>query len=160
VDLKLTPGRRFLIISGANAGGKTVALKTLGLLALMAQSGIPIPVAEGSEFCPFEAVFADIGYPQDLARFGTFSAHHKRALPCFAGQALILLDRLGTSSRPPGQAWPGPAQAFAERRCRQPPLPLLSFASAAGFENGVVFERTRPTTHRLHGVGPQRLRSP
>ena len=51
IDLTLTPEQRFLIISGANAGGKTVALKTLGLLTLMAQSGIPIPVDEGSEFC-------------------------------------------------------------------------------------------------------------
>ena len=88
VDLKLTPEQRFLIISGANAGGKTVALKTLGLLTLMVQSGLPIPVAEGSEFCPFDQVFADIGDPQDLHQdLSTFSAHLKRALAMLAAPA-------------------------------------------------------------------------
>ena len=104
VDLRLTGEHRFLIISGANAGGKTVALKTLGLLTLMAQSGIPIPVDEGSEMCPFGAVFADIGDPQDLSQsLSTFSAHLKRALTMLADlreSSLILLDELGTATDP------------------------------------------------------------
>ena len=101
IDLTLTPEHRFLIISGANAGGKTVALKTLGLLTLMAQSGIPIPVDEGSEFCPFGAVFADIGDPQDLSQsLSTFSAHLKRALT-------MLADLPESVPHPPGRAGHG-----------------------------------------------------
>jgi DNA mismatch repair protein MutS2 len=104
IDLKLTAEQRFLIISGANAGGKTLALKTLGLLTLMVQSGIPIPVAEGSEFHPFDQVFADIGDPQDLHQdLSTFSAHLKRALEMLAHlpeRALVLLDELGTATDP------------------------------------------------------------
>jgi DNA mismatch repair protein MutS2 len=166
IDLRLSPEKRFLIISGANAGGKTVALKTLGLLALMAQSGIPIPVAEGSEFCPFDAVFADIGDPQDLQQdLSTFSAHLKRALAMLAdlpGRALILLDELGTATDPTegGALALALLQAFYQRGAygaATTHLPLLkSFAQRRpGFENvAVVFdEATRRPTYRLaYGV--------
>ncbi len=166
IDLQLTPERHFLVISGANAGGKTVALKTLGLLALMAQSGIPIPVAEGSEFCPFAAVFADIGDPQDLSlHLSTFSAHLKRALTMLTDlpeQALILLDELGTATDPTegGALALALLQAFYQRGAygaATTHLPLLkSFAQKTeGFENvAVVFnEETRRPTYRLaYGV--------
>ncbi|MFA5109777.1 MAG: hypothetical protein WC443_00060 [Desulfobaccales bacterium] len=113
IDLELTPERRFLIISGANAGGKTVALKTLGLLTLMVQSGIPIPVAEGSEFCPFAAIFADIGDPQDLSQhLSTFSAHLKRALTMLTGLPESALSSWTNWARPPtppkAAPWPWP----------------------------------------------------
>jgi DNA mismatch repair protein MutS2 len=166
IDLKLSPEHRFLIISGANAGGKTVALKTLGLLTLMAQSGIPIPVAEGSELCPFAAVFADIGDPQDLAKdLSTFSAHLKRALTMLADlpdRALILLDELGTATDPTegGALALALLQAFYQRGAygaATTHLPVLkSFAHKTdGFENvAVVFnEETRRPTYRLaYGV--------
>jgi DNA mismatch repair protein MutS2 len=166
IDLRLSPEKRFLIISGANAGGKTVALKTLGLLTLMAQSGIPIPVAEGSEFCPFEAVFADIGDPQDLQQdLSTFSAHLKRALTMLADlpdRALILLDELGTATDPTegGALALALLQAFYQRGAygaATTHLPLLKgFAQGRpGFENvAVVFdEETRRPTYRLaYGV--------
>ncbi len=166
IDLELTPERRFLIISGANAGGKTVALKTLGLLTLMVQSGIPIPVAEGSEFCPFAAVFADIGDPQDLSQhLSTFSAHLKRALTMLSDlpeQALILLDELGTATDPTegGALALAMLQAFYQRGAygaATTHLPILkSFAQKTdGFENvAVVFnEETRRPTYRLaYGV--------
>ncbi|MCK9377188.1 MAG: Smr/MutS family protein [Syntrophobacterales bacterium] len=166
IDLELTPGRRFLIISGANAGGKTVALKTLGLLTLMVQSGIPIPVAEGSEFCPFAAIFADIGDPQDLSQhLSTFSAHLKRALTMLTGlpeSALILLDELGTATDPTegGALALAMLQAFYQRGAygsATTHLPILkSFAQKTeGFENvAVVFnEETRRPTYRLaYGV--------
>ncbi|MDD3581735.1 MAG: hypothetical protein PHW74_12025, partial [Desulfobacca sp.] len=104
VDLELSPARRFLVISGANTGGKTVTLKTLGLLTLMVQCGIPIPVAEGSEICIFDHIFADIGDTQDLASdLSTFSAHIKRAaaiLSQIEGRCLVLLDELGTATDP------------------------------------------------------------
>jgi DNA mismatch repair protein MutS2 len=166
VDLRLHPDQRFLIISGANAGGKTVALKTLGLLTLMVQSGIPIPVAEGSEFSPFDAVFADIGDPQDLHQdLSTFSAHLHRALGMLAalpGQALILLDELGTATDPTegGALALALLQAFYRRGAYgavTTHLPLLkSFAQQnPGFENvAVIFnEETRRPTYRLaYGV--------
>jgi DNA mismatch repair protein MutS2 len=166
IDLQLDPEHRFLIISGANAGGKTVALKTLGLLTLMVLSGIPIPVAEGSEFCPFAAVFADIGDPQDLSQsLSTFSAHLKRALAMLADlpeRSLILLDELGTATDPTegGALALALLQAFSQRGAFgavTTHLPLLkSFAQKTeGFENvAVVFdEETRRPTYRLaYGV--------
>lgn len=166
VDLRLSPEERFLIISGANAGGKTVALKTLGLLTLMVQSGIPIPVAEGSDFAPFAHVYADIGDPQDLAQdLSTFSAHLKRALAMLGhppGRALILLDELGTATDPTeGGALALALLAAFHRRgdlgAVTTHLPLLkSFAQRQpGFENvAVIFdEETRRPTYRLaYGV--------
>jgi DNA mismatch repair protein MutS2 len=104
VELELTPQSRFLVLSGANTGGKTVTLKTLGLLCLMAQCGVPLPVAEGSEVCVFEGIFADIGDTQDLAHnLSTFSAHIKRTAEILAsiqGRCLVLLDELGTATDP------------------------------------------------------------
>lgn len=102
IDLRLEENQKILVISGANAGGKTVALKTLGLLVLMAQSGLPIPVEEGSEMPIFEEVFAVIGDEQSVeGNLSTFSAHllHvdeilKRSGP----QSLVLLDELGVGT--------------------------------------------------------------
>jgi DNA mismatch repair protein MutS2 len=164
--LQLTPEKRFLVISGANAGGKTVALKTLGLLILMVQSGIPIPVAEGSVFSPFHQVFADIGDTQDLHQnLSTFSAHLKKALGMLnelSGRALVLLDELGTATDPTegGALALALLQAFYRRGAFgavTTHLPVLkNFAQReAGFENvAVVFdERTRrPTYHLSYGV--------
>jgi DNA mismatch repair protein MutS2 len=166
IDLKLTEEARFLIISGANAGGKTVALKTLGLLALMVQSGIPIPVAEGSEFAPFARVFADIGDPQDLERnLSTFSAHLKRALDILAGlpdRALVLLDELGTATDPTegGALALALLRAFYQRGAYgavTTHIPLIKGFAARepGFANAsVVFddETRRPTYRLAYGV--------
>jgi DNA mismatch repair protein MutS2 len=166
VDLTLNDKQRFLIISGANAGGKTVALKTLGLLTLMAQSGLPLPVAEGSSFCPFDQVFADIGDPQDLTQdLSTFSAHLQRALTMLAaplGRALILLDELGTATDPTegGALALALLQAFSHRRAYgavTTHLPLLkNFAQKTdGYVNvAVVFdeETRRPTFRLTYGV--------
>jgi DNA mismatch repair protein MutS2 len=166
IDLTLTPEKRFLVISGANAGGKTVALKTLGLLTLMVQSGLPVPVAEGSEFTPFHQVFADIGDTQDLHQnLSTFSAHLKRALAMLAelsGQVLVLLDELGTATDPTegGALALALLRAFHRRGAYgavTTHLPLLkNFAQReTGFENvAVVFDdQTRRPTYRLaYGV--------
>ncbi len=166
IDLKLTEAVRFLIISGANAGGKTVALKTLGLLTLMVQSGLPVPVAEGSSFAPFDQVFADIGDPQDLHQsLSTFSAHLKRALEMLARlpeRALILLDELGTATDPTegGALALALLKAFYRRGAwgaATTHIPLVkAFAGKeAGFENvAVVFddETRRPTYRLAYGV--------
>ncbi len=104
ISLELIPECRMLIISGPNAGGKTVALKTVGLLALMNQSGIPVPVNEGSQFRVFEKVFVDIGDEQDIqTHLSTFSArveNLKLILESFSDNSLVLLDELGTGTDP------------------------------------------------------------
>jgi DNA mismatch repair protein MutS2 len=102
IHLRMGEGVKVLIISGANAGGKTVALKTLGLLTLMIQSGLPIPVAEGSQIGIFKDIFAVIGDEQNIERnLSTFSSHllHvnqilERAESC----SLVLLDELGVGT--------------------------------------------------------------
>jgi DNA mismatch repair protein MutS2 len=103
ISLNVEGNDRQLIISGPNTGGKTVGLKTTGLLALMAQSGIPVP-AESAELPVFDAVFADIGDYQSIEQnLSTFSAHvsnidfiSKAATP----QSLVLLDELGSATDP------------------------------------------------------------
>jgi len=105
ITIHLDGYSKALIISGANAGGKTVALKTLGLLSLMAQSGMHIPAMEGSEIPLYHLVFADIGDEQNIREnLSTFSAHIRsltRILEKSGRFSLILLDELGvgTNSR-------------------------------------------------------------
>jgi len=102
IDLRMGDGIKVLILSGANAGGKTVALKTLGLLTAMVQCGLPIPAAEGSEAALFEEIFAVIGDEQSLGEnLSTFSSHllHLDQILRLAGpRSLLLLDELGVGT--------------------------------------------------------------
>ena len=102
IDLRMGEGIRGLIVSGANAGGKTVALKTLGLLTLMVQSGLPIPVEEGSQAAIFQDIFAVIGDEQNIEEnLSTFSSHllHLNQIVGRAGpHSLLLLDELGVGT--------------------------------------------------------------
>jgi len=103
LDLELTAEERQLIISGPNTGGKTVALKTTALLAMMAQAGIPVP-ATAANFPVFTAFLADIGDAQSIeAALSTFSAHitNLDRLSRLAGaRSLVLLDELGSATDP------------------------------------------------------------
>ncbi|MGH9805011.1 MAG: endonuclease MutS2 [Candidatus Acidiferrales bacterium] len=103
ITLELSRDRHVLVISGPNAGGKTAALKTLGLAALAAQAGIPVP-AEEARLPLFEQVLADIGDEQSLVEnLSTFSAHivNLREMAAVAGErSLVLLDELGAATSP------------------------------------------------------------
>ncbi len=103
VSLDMDSNRRILVISGPNAGGKTVVVKTVGLLALMAQSGIPVP-AEEATLPIFDRVLADIGDQQSITNhLSTFSAHVlaiKSMIESATSRSLILLDEIGSSTEP------------------------------------------------------------
>lgn len=103
ITIELEDEARELVITGPNTGGKTVALKTLGLLALMAQSGIPAP-ADRAELPIFDAVLADIGDYQSIEQnLSTFSAHVTNIdfiSRTATSQSLVLLDELGSATDP------------------------------------------------------------
>jgi DNA mismatch repair protein MutS2 len=103
VSVELEGERRQLVITGPNTGGKTITLKTVGLLALMAQSGIPVP-ADRAELPAFDAVLADIGDYQSIEQnLSTFSAHVTNIdfiSQTATEQSLVLLDELGSATDP------------------------------------------------------------
>jgi DNA mismatch repair protein MutS2 len=139
MDLELGPERPLLVITGPNAGGKTIALKTLAVQALMAQVGCHVPADEGSRLPVFDDVFAIIGDDQSVAEnLSTFSAFVKQAreiLERADQRSLVLLDELGAGTDPDEGA--ALAQAILEELAERGALviatthlePLKAFAS-------------------------------
>ena len=104
LDMKLGGDARVLVITGPNAGGKTVALKTLGIIVLMAQCGLPVPCREGTVLPLFERVFVDIGDEQSIATsLSTFTSHLQHLdMMCRRADAgsLCLIDEIGDGTDP------------------------------------------------------------
>jgi DNA mismatch repair protein MutS2 len=165
VSVALNATRHILVISGPNTGGKTVALKTFGLLSLMALSGLPIP-ATSANICFFDEICADIGDRQSIdENLSTFSSHLvniREILENVSTRALVLLDELGTGTDPEEGSALGVAIVEWLRRKGVTAVVtthhngLKSYASTTpGVSNASVeFDETslRPTFRLLHGV--------
>jgi DNA mismatch repair protein MutS2 len=165
LDLQLGADFRTLVITGPNAGGKTVAMKTIGLFALMIAHGLPIPVDERSSFPVFQRLMADIGDDQsmedDLSTFSSHVAHLKRMVKEADEHALVLIDEAGTGTDPDegGALAQAVLEALTARGARTIATThhgtLKAFAREQdGVENGSMeFDRTNlsPTYRFLPG---------
>ncbi len=140
LDLELDRDQRILVITGPNAGGKTVALKTVGLLALAAQCGLPFPAAAGTRVPPFSRIVATVGDEQDLlADRSTFSGRLLRldeAWRAAGPDALLLLDELGSGTDPEEGTALSVAllEGLIARRCLAVVTTHLTRLSAAALE--------------------------
>ncbi len=163
LSLEINDGQQALVITGPNTGGKTVSIKTVGLLTLMVQCGLHIPASEGSNLCIFQQILVDIGDGQSIAEnLSTFSSRIVNIIEILKetnDQSLVLLDELG-SGTDPGEGM-GLATAILEQLFNKGAFILATthyseikdFAEEhPGFINGSMefdIETLRPT-YRLH----------
>ena len=118
LDLELGGEIRTLVITGPNAGGKSVALKTAGLMALMVQSGLPVPAAPGTQFPVFRRLFVDIGDQQSIQDdLSTFTSHVTNLRRMLDGEAGALSGSLVLLGRGRHRHRPGRGAARSRRRC-------------------------------------------
>lgn len=159
IDIRIGDDFDVLTITGPNTGGKTVTLKTVGLLALMTQCGVPIPVGEGSRMPVFRHVWIDIGDEQSLQQsLSTFSSHLSNLLEILShcgSKSLVLIDELGAGTDPDEGAAIGRAiiSELIDRRAKAIVTTHLSALKAVAFhtprvDNAAVefdVETLRPT---------------
>ncbi len=160
LDMEIGRELKTLLITGPNMGGKTVALKTVGLLSLMALSGIPVPVLEGSTFPLFDRIFMDIGDESSIETGeSTFSFHLKelkKILTHSTKNSLILIDEIDRGTEPEGGR--ALSQAFLEEFTERGGITIATSHSTAlkffvrekdGMENGRMETKESIPTYRL-----------
>jgi DNA mismatch repair protein MutS2 len=166
IDIILEADKQVMIISGPNAGGKTAALKTIGLLSVMAQTGLFIPANEKPIIPVFTNIFALIGDEQDISmELSSFTAHMygiKSLLDHANGGELILIDEIGSATEPQEASALAMAviDTFIEKRCRVVVTTHLNLIKAYGYTRPFAVnvatsfdnETTKPLYKLIYGT--------